>query len=258
MRKLFFFCLLICPLLSWAQQDTTGLQFSTETIDPEQWNKKIKFQRSNESVMDNVHSILTVGIEGRAIGFINNRSLPFSLNLHYERNIFMEGLYFNAQFNAKLFKNREWDYDYQDEEWPEGTRSFEAIGNRKAWINLGARYYYNKVKRIGQGRSGSNPYGQYVLVNLISPLAWFDETSRNWAPSGPLRSTLISKKERQYVGSRMATLAFGWGVQYRLWNTVLLDANLGPAILLRRRLNIYDAIYTLHGRIKLSYLIFQK
>ena len=257
--KILLLGLLFCPLLLQAQQDTTGLQFSTETEDRSQWNTKIKFQRNVQSIMDTVNSIFAAGIEFRTLGVINTRSIPLNLNLHYERMMFTNGLSFHVHLSANLVKYREWDYDYRDQEWPEGTKAFEAIGKRKAWINLGARYYYNKRRRIFQGRSGNNPYGQYVSINLMSPLSLIDETSRNWVPSGPLRSTLLTKRERQYIGTRLATLGFGWGIQQRLWKTVLVDVNVGPVINLHRpQIYYFTNRFSLFGRLRLSYIIFEK
>lgn len=253
--------LLSCPLALQAQQDTTGLQFTTETEDRSQWNTKIKFQRNVKSIMDTVGSIVAAGLELRALGIISvrNRSIPVNFNLHYEQMVLTNGLSFNVQLSGNLVKHREFDYDYHDQEWPEGTKSFEAIGKRRVWINLGARYYYNKRKRIFQGRSGNNPYGQYVSLNLMSPLAFIDETSRNWVPSGPLRSTLLSKRERQYVGARLATLGIGWGIQQRLWQKVLVDVNVGPVVKLHRpEVYYFTNQYSLFGRLRLSYLIFEK
>lgn len=247
-RTICLLTLMILTLSLRAQQDTTQLRFTEETVkEPENKNVRWVPKRRRQYNMDNISSLLKIGTSP-LYGVVSIASYSYDsyfLDIGFEKKIPRTQLSLEVRLRTSLGKRDASGYfthRFYTENLQQNQRSNFDVRN-DVGLDLFARYYLLKGRNIRQGKSGNNPYGMYLLAGGINLATWGKETETvfdlDLGFSQPYRVI-----ERKGLNSGPAYAIFGAGYQQRIFKRGYIDVAGGLARNLDRRetysyLNIY-------------------
>lgn len=205
-----------------AQEDSTRLKF-TEEIAEEPENKNVKWVRlrPHQYNMENVSSMFKIGmsplylIASRDVfvDFAYEKKIPrsqWSLELKLRTNLrFTDSDYYHIVYN---FSN-------QDSWSTSQTKNYVSV-------DLVARYYLLKNRRMAMEKSGDNLWGFYATARLINPIAWTDELETIYdrdAGFGMPHKII----ERSGLSTKMSYVGLGIGYQQRFLKRAFFDVSGG-------------------------------
>ena len=263
-----FFCVLffIYSLSVAGQIRSNRVGYSIEHQDSSMWNKQVKIKRNRKGLMDDVNSILTIGIGSNYVlqsaidGFYSLDNLD--LKVGYQRKVFMPALVLDVSLKTHAFMLRERYPDISNDEW-DGYLKSKMDADFLLAADLKLKYFPFLSKRMKREVSGNHVFGPYVSLAWVNAFSITRETYKDYFNEGELAGLLKYEEEVINTSFDYGQLFIRLGYQQRVFKKLLVEAEV---ILLTlkdyRELNVSYGLVTQYEsenffNLTLSYIIKQ-
>lgn len=248
------------------QSKSEDFGYSIEHQDSSMWNKQVKIKRDRKGLMDDVNSIVTIGIGSNYVlqsaieGFYSLDNLD--LKVGYQRKVFMPALVLDASLKTHAFMLRERYPDISSEDW-DGYLISKMDADFLLAADLKLKYFPFLSKRMKREVSGNHVFGPYVSLAWVNAFSITRETYQDYFYEGELARLLKHEEEVINTGFDYGQLFIRLGYQQRVFKKLLVEAEV---ILLTlkdyRELNVSYGLVTQYEsenffNLTLSYIIRQ-
>ena len=259
-----FYMLFEFSVIGQSKSDDFG--YSIEHNDSSMWNKQVKIKRNRKGLMDDVNSILTIGIGSNYVlqsaidGFYSLDNLD--LKVGYQRKVFIPALVLDVSLKTHAFMLRERYPDISNEEW-DGYLKSKMDADFLLAADLKLKYFPFLGKRMKREVSGNHVFGPYVSLAWVNAFSITRETYKDYFYEGELARLLQYEEEVINTSFDYGQLFIRLGYQQRVFKKLLVEAEV---ILLTlkdyRELNVSYGLVTQYEsenffNLTLSYIIKQ-
>lgn len=240
-----------------AQQDTTKLKFSEETLE-EPDNKNMKWVRINPGQynMDDVPAMLKIGTPPLYSTYdaIANYNSIFILDIGYQRKIPTTQLSLEAKIRSNITFGQGFlapHYSYRSTD--DFNESITVLTRNYVSLDMVLRFQPFKKTSMARKKSGDNLYGFYLFAGGLNLVAWQKENETTYrhdiSNNQPFREV-----ERRGIGSGPLFLIAGVGYQQRFLKKAYVDIALGIS---RRKTEISYLRTNAYLELTVGYSIFK-
>jgi hypothetical protein len=248
------------------QIKSSRIDYSSERQDSSMWNKQVKIKRDRKGLMDDVTSILTVGVGSNYIlqsainGFYSLDNLD--LKVGYQRKVFMPALVLDASLKTHAFMLRERYPDISNEVW-DGYLKSKMDADFLLAADLKLKYFPFLSKKMKREVSGNHVFGPYVSLAWVDAFSVTRETYKDYFYEGELARLLQYEEEVINTGFDYGQLFIRLGYQQRVFKKLLVEAEVTLLTLMDyRELNVAYGLVTQYEtenffNLSLSYILKQ-